>query len=253
MRVHAAGIVELLVRDGIPEPWPGPDGTPRPPIPLGRRVELRGRGTTFVREVAGPADTPDAGPLARLVGERRPQLVPGVRGAGHGVQRPRARPAGPCPGAPLARCLPTLRLCRRRRRAARRADDRSGARGGLLDGRAGGAPALAAPPRAGLRSGAVRGGTAVPARRRRRAPDRRRARRRRQRGEIRRAPRARAARARCARCARAARRERRASWSGRSASSGGTTRASSSKRRARRARSTPAPGCRRSTLRPRSS
>ena len=58
MRVHAAGIVELLVRDGIPEPWPGPDGAPRPPIPLGRRVELRGRGTTFVREVAGPADAP---------------------------------------------------------------------------------------------------------------------------------------------------------------------------------------------------
>ena len=29
-----------------------------PPIPLGRRVELEGRGTTFVREVTGPPGAP---------------------------------------------------------------------------------------------------------------------------------------------------------------------------------------------------
>lgn len=47
-------------------PAPGfePDGPPLgddgdgPPIPLGRRVELPGRGTTFVREVAGPPGAP---------------------------------------------------------------------------------------------------------------------------------------------------------------------------------------------------
>ena len=35
-----------------------PDAPGGPPIPLGRRVELPGRGTTFVREVAGPPGAP---------------------------------------------------------------------------------------------------------------------------------------------------------------------------------------------------
>ncbi len=35
-----------------------PEGPGGPPIPLGRRVELPGRGTTFVREVAGPPGAP---------------------------------------------------------------------------------------------------------------------------------------------------------------------------------------------------
>jgi pimeloyl-ACP methyl ester carboxylesterase len=59
MRVHPIdGMLELVVRDGIPEPRPGPDGGPRPPVPLGRRVPLPGRGVTFVREVAGPPGAP---------------------------------------------------------------------------------------------------------------------------------------------------------------------------------------------------
>lgn len=37
---------------------PQPDAPGGPPIPLGRRVELAGRGTTFVREVAGPPGAP---------------------------------------------------------------------------------------------------------------------------------------------------------------------------------------------------
>ncbi|MEZ5182104.1 MAG: alpha/beta fold hydrolase [Acidimicrobiales bacterium] len=47
-----------------PAPGLEPDGPPLgddvdgPPIPLGRRVELPGRGTTFVREVAGPPGAP---------------------------------------------------------------------------------------------------------------------------------------------------------------------------------------------------
>ncbi len=35
-----------------------PEAIPGPPIPLGRRVELPGRGTTFVREVPGPPGAP---------------------------------------------------------------------------------------------------------------------------------------------------------------------------------------------------
>ena len=35
-----------------------PDAPGGPPIPLGRRVELPGRGTTFVREVEGPSGAP---------------------------------------------------------------------------------------------------------------------------------------------------------------------------------------------------
>jgi pimeloyl-ACP methyl ester carboxylesterase len=42
----------------IPAGRPEPDGPGGPPIPLGRRVELPGRGTTFVREVAGPPGAP---------------------------------------------------------------------------------------------------------------------------------------------------------------------------------------------------
>ncbi len=35
-----------------------PPGTPQPDLPLGRRVELPGRGTTFVRDVPGPPGAP---------------------------------------------------------------------------------------------------------------------------------------------------------------------------------------------------
>lgn len=46
----------------IPAPIPGPTaeagGALRPPVPMGRRVELPGRGTMFVREVPGPPGAP---------------------------------------------------------------------------------------------------------------------------------------------------------------------------------------------------
>lgn len=43
----------------VPDEVPGhPAEVPGLPIPLGRRVELEGRGTTFVREVAGPPGAP---------------------------------------------------------------------------------------------------------------------------------------------------------------------------------------------------
>ena len=37
---------------------PGAPEIGRPPLPPGREIELPGRGRTFVREVAGPADAP---------------------------------------------------------------------------------------------------------------------------------------------------------------------------------------------------
>ena len=58
MRWQPIDVFGPLVREGIPESRPGPDGRPRPPLPLGRRVELPGRGTTFVREVPGPPGAP---------------------------------------------------------------------------------------------------------------------------------------------------------------------------------------------------
>jgi 3-oxoadipate enol-lactonase len=58
VRLDPVDVLQLLVRDGIPVARPGPDGDPRPPVPLGRRVTLPGRGTTFVREVPGPAGAP---------------------------------------------------------------------------------------------------------------------------------------------------------------------------------------------------
>lgn len=46
----------------LPDPIPGPvrhaDGRLGPPVPRGRRVTLPGRGTMFVREVAGPPGAP---------------------------------------------------------------------------------------------------------------------------------------------------------------------------------------------------
>ncbi len=46
----------------LPDPMPGPmrhaDGKLGPPVPRGRRVELPGRGSVFVREVSGPSGAP---------------------------------------------------------------------------------------------------------------------------------------------------------------------------------------------------
>lgn len=47
-----AGVVELVAEAD------DPDAVPGPPLPLGERIELPGRGTTFVRRIPGPVDAP---------------------------------------------------------------------------------------------------------------------------------------------------------------------------------------------------
>jgi pimeloyl-ACP methyl ester carboxylesterase len=47
-----------LVPDPVPDPVRRPDGRLGPPVPLGRRIWLADRGTTFVRELEGPPGTP---------------------------------------------------------------------------------------------------------------------------------------------------------------------------------------------------
>ena len=107
-----------------------------PPLPPGREVELPGRGTTFVREVAGPAGRADGRAAARLDGHRRPQLVPVVRRRSAGGSRGRARPSRPRPRHRVVGAVPAGGLRRRRHRADRRARHRAVHPGRLLDGRA---------------------------------------------------------------------------------------------------------------------
>ena len=143
---------------------PLPDGG-RPPVPLGRRVELPQRGTTFVREVPGPPGAPTLLAPPRLGCERGTELVPGVRAPLRALPAARARPARPRPRrAQLAR-VPSRRLCRRLRRdAGRHRDDGPGHRGRLLDGRPGRSAALAPPPRPRRRTRPVRDQRGLPPR-----------------------------------------------------------------------------------------
>jgi pimeloyl-ACP methyl ester carboxylesterase len=81
--------VSLLVRDGVPEP-----------VPEGRRVHLEGRGTTYVRELAGPPGAPTLMLLHGWMGSGGLNwcrafeplghdfrvLAPDLRGHGHGLR-----------------------------------------------------------------------------------------------------------------------------------------------------------------------
>ncbi len=105
-------------RGSAPRSPSSPARTPTP-LPLGRRVELPGRGTTFVREVPGPPGAPTVVLLHGLVASGWAELVPVLRaprpprpGAGHRPPRPRSRPAHPS-------AVPPGRLRRRRRCAPR--------------------------------------------------------------------------------------------------------------------------------------
>ena len=58
MQGTASDLVRLFVGDAVPRPVVREDGRIGPAVPLGRRVQLPGRGTTFIREVAGPPGAP---------------------------------------------------------------------------------------------------------------------------------------------------------------------------------------------------
>ena len=58
MQATASDLLRLLVGDAVPEPVLRANGHVGPAVPLGRRVRLPGRGTTFVREIAGPPGAP---------------------------------------------------------------------------------------------------------------------------------------------------------------------------------------------------
>ncbi|MGZ4688356.1 MAG: alpha/beta fold hydrolase [Acidimicrobiia bacterium] len=54
----ASDLFRLVVGDAVPGAVVRGDGRIGPAVPLGRRVELPERGTTFVREIAGPPGAP---------------------------------------------------------------------------------------------------------------------------------------------------------------------------------------------------
>ncbi len=58
MERTASDLLRLVVGDAVPAPVVREDGRIGPAVPIGRRVRLAGRGTTFVREVAGPPGAP---------------------------------------------------------------------------------------------------------------------------------------------------------------------------------------------------
>jgi len=58
MARSASDLLHHMIGDAIPRSIVRDDGRIGPAVPLGRRVELPGRGTTFVREVEGPRDAP---------------------------------------------------------------------------------------------------------------------------------------------------------------------------------------------------
>ena len=58
MQATATDVLRLVVGDRVPESVVRADGRMGPAVPLGRRVALPGRGTTFVREIEGPPGAP---------------------------------------------------------------------------------------------------------------------------------------------------------------------------------------------------
>ena len=58
MQATATDVLRLVVGDRVPESVVRADGRMGPAVPFGRRVELPGRGTTFVREIDGPPGAP---------------------------------------------------------------------------------------------------------------------------------------------------------------------------------------------------
>src|SRR5271166_4020190 len=58
MQRKGSDLLRRVVGDAVPESIIRADGRVGPAVPLGRRIRLAGRGTTFVREIAGPPGAP---------------------------------------------------------------------------------------------------------------------------------------------------------------------------------------------------
>jgi 3-oxoadipate enol-lactonase len=58
MQRTVSDLLRLLLSDAVPDAVVRGDGRIGPAVPLGRRVRLAGRGTTFFREIAGPPGAP---------------------------------------------------------------------------------------------------------------------------------------------------------------------------------------------------
>ena len=58
MQRTASDLLRRVVGDAVPAAVVRSDGRVGPAVPLGRRIRLAGRGTTFVREIAGPPEAP---------------------------------------------------------------------------------------------------------------------------------------------------------------------------------------------------
>ena len=58
MQATATDVLRLVVGDTVPSSVVRPNGRLGPAVPFGRRVELPGRGTTFIREMDGPPGAP---------------------------------------------------------------------------------------------------------------------------------------------------------------------------------------------------
>ena len=125
-------------------------------VPAGRRVRLPGRGTTFVRDVAGPIGAPTVVLLARPRCHGLDQLAGRVRCPLVAVPGRRPRPSRPRARRPVTVAVPARGLRRRRGATGRRPRHRSRHRRRLLDGRTGGAARSPPSPVARRRPGVVR-------------------------------------------------------------------------------------------------
>jgi pimeloyl-ACP methyl ester carboxylesterase len=95
-------LADTLLRDPVPRAVRDASGRLRLPVPLGRRLELPGRGTMFVREVTGPPGAPTVvllhGWMAsgglnwfrvfEALGQEFRVLAPDLRGHARGVRAP---------------------------------------------------------------------------------------------------------------------------------------------------------------------
>ena len=135
-------------------------------VPRGRRVALPGRGTTLIRDVAGPPGAPTVVLLHGLGRDRVDQLAGSVRRARAVVPSRRPRSGRPRRRRQIAVAVPARGLRRRRRPPGGRARDRARRHRRVLDGRTGRPPRTAPPSVARERSRAVRDSGAVRGQRR---------------------------------------------------------------------------------------